>query len=408
MNGFQSWLIDYVLNSLWQTPLLLAAAWIAARVMKAAGPASEHRVWVGALLLQSLLPAISTLPWQRVYIVWPWQAQAAAAGDTQVSVQLSSGFGALRMPLPIMSALAIAYGVLTVFFIARFLWQCRRLRLLLRDTEPLELTGNAALFCARWSDLFHIHHPISIISSHAIFAPVTLGFARKYVMLPAGMANRLADQDLETAIAHEFAHIRRNDFLKNLLYEVLALPVSYHPCLWLTRQRITETREMVCDQMAAAASEAREYAQSLLRLAALLLQAGPVRIPHAIGVFDANTLERRLMKLVEKKKEMGRLRLFVSMGACILLGIATATSAVALGIGAGQKESARSDLSKSVPTSIPPEKMQAQLITKVPPMYPPAAKTARIQGTVVLNAVIGKDGHVDNLKVVSGPSKLQQ
>src|SRR5690348_5630000 len=108
-------------------------------------------------------------------------------------------------------------------------------------------------------------------------------------MLPAGMANRLADQDLETAIAHEFAHIRRNDFLKNLLYEVLALPVSYHPCLWLTRQRITETREMVCDQMAAAESGAREYAQSLLRLAALLLQAGPVRIPHAIGVFDANT-----------------------------------------------------------------------------------------------------------------------
>jgi TonB family protein len=145
-----------------------------------------------------------------------------------------------------------------------------------------------------------------------------------------------------------------------------------------------------------------------LRLAALLLQGGSVRIPHAIGVFDANTLERRLMKLTEKKKEIGRLRLLVSLGACFALGVATATSAVALGFGAEQDSSAGSDLSKSAPTSISPEKMQERIITKVQPTYPPEAKTARIQGSVVLKAVIGKDGHVDNLKVISGPSKLQQ
>jgi TonB family protein len=190
---------------------------------------------------------------------------------------------------------------------------------------------------------------------------------------------------------------------------VLSLPISYHPGLWLSRQRIMETREMVCDEMAAGISGNQEYAQSLLRLAALLLQGKPVRVPHAIGIFDANTLERRLMKLTEKKKEIGVLRLIVLVGACVVLGIATATSAVALGFGAGQKSSAEKDASsKSIPASISPEKMQERVITKVNPIYPPEAKKARIQGAVVLKAVIGKDGHVENLKVVTGPSELQQ
>jgi TonB family protein len=48
------------------------------------------------------------------------------------------------------------------------------------------------------------------------------------------------------------------------------------------------------------------------------------------------------------------------------------------------------------------------VLTKVPPVYPVDAKKARIQGKVVLNAIIGKDGTVENLTVVSGPNELQQ
>ena len=59
--------------------------------------------------------------------------------------------------------------------------------------------------------------------------------------------------------------------MKNLLYELFSLPVTYHPLLWLTRARIMESREMVCDQMAAAMTGRNEYAQSLLRLASLMV-----------------------------------------------------------------------------------------------------------------------------------------
>jgi TonB family protein len=403
-------LAAYILNSLWQTPLLFAAAWIAARAVRAAGPAAEHRVWVGALLLESALPGISILPWQRVHIVWPWHAQAASAGGGQVSVQMGggTGFAALLLPPPVMTGLAVAYVLLTAFFVARLLWQCWRLRVLMQRTGPLTSSVEAALLSAQWSHRFGIERRISLVSSDEIFAPVTMGVWRKCVVLPTGMVNRLPHSDIETAIAHEFAHIRRNDFLWNLVYEILSLPVSYHPCLWFTRQRIMETREMVCDEMAAEISGNQEYAQSLLRLAALLLQGRPVRVPHAIGIFDANTLERRLMKLTEKKKPLSRLRVGISVAACFVLAAAAATSAVALRVAVDSQAADKASSNKGIPTSVPADVMAGNIISKVNPKYPPDAKKAGIQGKVVLDAVVSKTGVVENLKVVSGPNELQQ
>ena len=198
--------------------------------------------------------------------------------------------------------------------------------------------------------------------------------------------------------------MQRRDFAKNLLYELLTLPVSYHPGVWFTRQRMTESREMVCDEMAAETAGSKEYAASLLRLARLLMQGRQVGVPYAIGVFDSSTLERRLMKLTEMKKEIGRLRRMVALGVCVVLGVAAATSAVALRVGVDEKASS----GKDAPASVPAKEMQEHVISKVPPVYPPDAKTARIQGKVILEAVIGKTGHVENLKIVSGPAELQQ
>jgi TonB family protein len=411
MSGFESVLLSYVLNSLWQAPLVFAAAWIAARALRGVGPAAEHRVWVGALLLESALPAVSLFPWEKMHLALTWFAPGARSLVEQVSVETGSGAGiaALRLPSQVMGALAIVYAVVCGYFVARFAWRCVRLALLSRGAEPLMLSAEAELSRERWLKRLGIAGPVAIVGSKDVFAPVTMGVVNARVLLPAGMMTRMPQAELDTAIAHEFAHIRRKDFLKNLAYEVTGMPLSYHPCLWLTRQRITETREMVCDEMAAGISGGEAYAQSLLRLATLLLQGRPVRVPHAIGVFDANTLERRLMKLTEKKRRMGRMRAVVSMAACVVLGIATAGSAVALrmGVDSPGKSDDQQIHKKGGVSSIPAGKMQENVISKVTPKYPPEAKVARIQGTVELDAVITKAGRVDSLKVISGPAALQ-
>jgi protein TonB len=50
----------------------------------------------------------------------------------------------------------------------------------------------------------------------------------------------------------------------------------------------------------------------------------------------------------------------------------------------------------------------ANLINQVRPVYPPLAKQARISGVVELSAIIGKDGRVQDLKVVRGHPLLVQ
>jgi protein TonB len=51
---------------------------------------------------------------------------------------------------------------------------------------------------------------------------------------------------------------------------------------------------------------------------------------------------------------------------------------------------------------------QANLLRQVQPIYPPIAKTAHISGTVVLHAIISKDGTIEQLEYVSGPPLLMK
>ena len=111
------------------------------------------------------------------------------------------------------------------------------------------------------------------------------------------------------------------------------------------------------------------------------------------------------MKLTGSKKQMGRVRRLATLGACVVLGIAAASTMVALRFDVAI---AAADDSAAKPRSLPAETMQKHILTKVPPKYPPDAKKAGIQGKVVLDAIIGKTGNVENLKVLSGPAELQQ
>jgi TonB family protein len=407
MRSLESWILSFLLNSLWQIPLLFVAGLAAARALRSLGPAAEHRVWVGVLLLASLLPAASTLPWQWLRAHIPWGA--APSGDAHVTVVMGAGTGLGALPLPtgLLAAVAIAYSLLCAWFAARFLWRWMRLGVLRRDAVEAVLTGEAAACWEQSSNRFRIEN-VSIATSSRIVGPVTMGFARKLVLIPAGWLSGPPRADLPAVIAHELAHIRRHDFLRNLFYEWLALPVCYHPVFRAARARMIETREMVCDQMAAEADGRHPYARSLLRLASLLSQSAPPGTPYALGISDANSFERRLMRLTERQNEVRGMRRLIPIFACATLTIATCGTALALHVGVDGLSADHPPAQPSGPVAVSPKIMQGQRISGPVPVYPPDAKKARIQGRVLLDAVIGKDGTVEKLTVNSGPEALQK
>jgi TonB family protein len=408
MRSLEFWILAYLLNSLWQVPLLFAAAWLAVRAPL--GAAIEHRVWVIALLLQSLLPALSIFPWEWLRML-SWGGNLSRPGEAHVSVAMGkgTGIGVLQLPDALLAAITIMYVAVIAYVAARFLWRAINLSALRREAVPVPLTGQAALFWERCLRRFEVQD-VSIAASSRVFGPVTLGVRQKLLLLPVNVIEQLPEADLSTVIAHEFAHMRRKDFMKNLLYELLCLPVSYHPLLWLTRARIMESREMVCDQMAASVTGTNEYAQSLLRLASLLITGTLGRTPHTIGIFDANVFERRLMNVTEKQQEIRGVRRVVVLAACAALALVTCGSALALGMHANAASGGSDSNAAKTPkqVTVSSEKMSHNLLNKVVPVYPPAAKKAKIQGKVELDAVIGTDGNVENLRVISGPQELQQ
>jgi TonB family protein len=171
-----------------------------------------------------------------------------------------------------------------------------------------------------------------------------------------------------------------------------------------------ETREMVCDQMAASLADQHQYARSLLRLASLLVNGTPARSPHAIGIFYSSTFERRVMRLTEKPIQTSAARRLTTLATCAVLGSAICVTIVGLSVHVDALAAAddHAPSQGSGPVNVSPEVMQNQIVNKVPPVYPEEAKKARIQGKVELNAVISKTGEMEQLKVVSGPKELQQ
>jgi TonB family protein len=409
MSGVEFWILAYLFNSIWQVPLLFGAGWLAARAIRPAGAVAEHRVWAVVLVLQSLIPAGSVFPWEWLHRLSFWSRQANRAGEAHVSVVMgaATGIGVLQLP-GVMLAIVIVYAAVCGYFAARLLWRGVNLRAMRREAVAVVLAGDAALFWARCTKRFAIGDA-SIAASSRIFGPITMGLRRKVLLLPVSMVGVLPEVDLHTIIAHEFAHMHRRDFTKNLLYELLSLPVTYHPLRWMTRARIIESREMVCDQMAAAMTGRNEYAGSLLRLASTLVAGTLHRTPHTIGIFDSKVFERRVMKLTEKQKEIRGLWRVAMVAGCVALGLATCGSALALGMHANAAPAVADDRpAKPRQLNVSADVMAGNLLTKVMPEYPLAAKKAKVQGTVVLRATISKDGKVENLQVVSGPQELQQ
>ena len=116
------------------------------------------------------------------------------------------------------------------------------------------------------------------------------------------------------------------------------------------------------------------------------------------------------MNVTEKQLEIRGVRRMVVLAACAALALVTCGSALALGMHANAASGGSDSNATKAPKqlTVSSEEMSHNLLNKVMPVYPPEAKKAKIQGTVVLDAVIGKDGNIENLRVLSGPPELQQ
>jgi beta-lactamase regulating signal transducer with metallopeptidase domain len=125
-----------------------------------------------------------------------------------------------------------------------------------------------------WIELFQriaaqlgVARPVRLMISSVVEVPVVIGWFRPLVLLPAAALTGMPSEHIEALLAHELAHIRRHDYLVNVLQRVVEAVLFYHPAVWWVSGQIRRERELCCDDLAVSASgDALSYARALADL----------------------------------------------------------------------------------------------------------------------------------------------
>ncbi len=97
--------------------------------------------------------------------------------------------------------------------------------------------------------------------------PMVVGVLKPVVLWPVGLLAGLSMADVEAILAHELAHVRRHDYLLNVLQSVVEVLYFFHPALWWLSARVREEREHCCDDVAVEIiGDARTLARALARV----------------------------------------------------------------------------------------------------------------------------------------------
>ena len=155
-------------------------------------------------------------------------------------------------------------------------------------------------------------------------SPVSAGWWRPVVLFPASLLTRMSTDLIEALLAHELAHIRRHDYVVNLLQNVIEAVLFYHPAVWWLSHRIRVEREQIADQLATELVCApRRLALALSELSDLQLAAPAIRLMQAA---DGGQLMSRIQQLLRptRRAHPGARIVFPLLG-LVAAGIATYT-----------------------------------------------------------------------------------
>ena len=172
----------------------------------------------------------------------------------------------------------------------------------------------------------HIARPVRFVQSAMVDVPTVIGWLKPVVLMPASALSALSPAQLEAIIAHELAHIRRHDYLVNLLQTAVETLLFYHPAVWWLSHRIRVEREHCCDDLAVSlCGDAVTYARALADLEGLRGAA------HLGLAATGGSLLQRVRRLLGAPTHAGRGPGWLAGSLAILLMAGITAGAIAPG-----------------------------------------------------------------------------
>jgi len=276
-------LLTCLLNACWQIALITAVAWFCAWLLRETAARYRHLLWVAALALCFCLPVLTSYQVSRgaSFNVQPepqTAVQEAVVSSTRIPLDIPNSPKETSSFVPVSRNLATGLVAIYLLFLGyrgTSLFKAWRLtRAIARSASTMEVPEHLRTIIERCQSALGVKR-VGIFCSAAVPMPITVGSLNRLVILPEQLLLEADPDVLTSAIGHELVHIRRRDYALNLVYELIHLPLSFHPAAALVRRRIRETRELSCDELVAdRLLKAEVYARSLVRLAGSAMAAG--------------------------------------------------------------------------------------------------------------------------------------
>lgn len=342
MLTISEFLLTFVLNAVWQVALITLVASVSVRLLGGVPARYKYILWAAALSLSLLLPVFTSLGRSpvkffdalsstvaansaadrlRTTTLPPNQAMTAVGGVTAPTVTLALGAGSAIV-------LCTVYLLFVLYRAARLFKAWRRTRAIGRDAFDGPLPEHVRTAIAECKAAIGVRD-VTVLYSKDVSVPVMIGAVNAVIILPEQMLGETDRDVLITALGHELVHVRRRDYFSNLMFELIYLPISFHPAARYAKRRIDQMREICCDDVVATRLlKAEDYARSLVSIAGLAVRPNPLARILTVGITDAESLEVRIMSLLKRSEINVYKKSFLAVAAILLMAVPFTAAAV--------------------------------------------------------------------------------
>ena len=358
-----------------QIGMLVGVAATIPTVLRLRQPGAKLVYW------QILLAACLLLPLQ------PWK-QVTGGSTVQVTTVMTAVRpvqSAPSMHFPprsevvlevVLAGVAIRLGWLAVGF-----WKLRRYR---RHSQPLEPAPS-------WNV------EASVLVSDDIASPVTFGWRKPVVLLPAHFPT-LSSQVQDAILCHEIMHVRRGDWLFTVGEEITRALFWFHPAIWWLLGEIGLAREQEVDRLAIEITNEREhYMDALLAIAGAGTQLDLAPAPLFLR---KRHLKHRVISILQEAR-MSKARLISTL----TTGLAVLVAACWLVTGAFPLTAEPQVVNDAAGVTV--FLNGSQVLHRTPVHYPVPALRGGVQGSVSVEVKLDANGNVSDARVLSGPDELR-
>src|SRR5262245_17206385 len=284
-----------LMRSLWQDAVVALALWIALRVSRRRSPNLRYLLSCTALATMVLWPVLSSVDTAPLRSTTPASHASRAVPPIDVSSIVGDGWLSSASPADVPAnvtasierwALPFWIAGVVLFSIRAFAGGAHAVVLARRSTP-----ADAALLAqiAAVAQRMGITRRVRAAISERTLGAATLGVWHPLILVPSAALIGLTAQQLEAVLAHELAHIRRHDYVVNVVQVLVETLGFHHPAIWWASKQISAERELCCDDLALRGhGDPLSYAQALTALACMT-----AAVPRpALGAATGSLLHR--------------------------------------------------------------------------------------------------------------------